>query len=48
MSVKGFKWRKDVDYKKYWTNYNSLSGERESGAKKIEKKKNGRTTFTYK
>jgi len=43
---KGSKWRKDFDFRKYWTNYPVLSGERVSKAKKI-KKKNGKTRYTY-
>lgn len=47
MAGKGDKWRKDFDYKKYWTNFPVLSGDHESKAKK-KKLKNGKTRYTYK
>ena len=46
MAGKGDKWRKDFDYKKYWTNFPTLTGEHLSPAKSIKKKK-GKTTYTY-
>jgi len=46
MAGKGSKWRKDFDFRKFWTNYPVLSGEQKTKAKKV-KKKNGKTTYTY-
>ena len=46
MAGKGDKWRKDVDYKKYWTNFPVLSGEYTPHAKEIKKNK-GKTTYKY-
>lgn len=47
MPGKGDKWRKDVDFKKYWTNYPTLTGEHKPKAVKIEKKKRGITRYKY-
>lgn len=46
MTGKGDKWRKDVDYNMYWTNFPTLSGEIETRAKKVTKK-DGKATYTY-
>ena len=43
---KGSKWRKEVDFKKYWTNYPTLTGNTISTVKKIEKKK-GKIKYVY-
>jgi len=54
---KGDKWRKDFDYSKYWTNYESLSAEEKVGKIKPAKKDhsvntkrltNGGTRYIYK
>ena len=44
---KGDKWRKDFDFKKYWTNFPTLTSKHESKAVKI-KNKNGKTKYIYK
>lgn len=45
-SGKGDKWRKDFNFKKYYTNFPTLTGEHETTAKKIIKK-NGKITYVY-
>jgi hypothetical protein len=48
MVGKGDKWRKDFDFNKYYTNMDSLSGEKpKTKAKKVIKLKNGKTRFIY-
>ena len=47
MAGKGDKWRKDVDYQKYWTNYPELSGQKQEAAKKVVKLKNGKTRYIF-
>ena len=44
---KGPELRKGADLRKYWTNFPVLSGEMPTKAVKV-KKKNGKTTYTYK
>ena len=46
MAGKGDKWRKDFDFKKYWTNFPTLTGDHKTSATKVEKKK-GKTRYTY-
>ena len=44
---KGDDLRKGVNYKKYWTNFDLISGQPvQTKAKKVVKKK-GKTTYTY-
>ena len=49
MSGKGDKWRKDFDFKKFWTNFDSISSEQidKPKYKKVKKIKINKTRYTY-
>lgn len=48
MNGKGDKWRKGVDFKKYWDNFPIPPNKKQSTAIKIEKKKHGKVRYNYK
>ena len=45
---KGSDWRKDFDFSKFWTNYDSLTGQNTFHYKKKKRLKNGKTRYIYK
>jgi len=48
---KGDKWRKWFNYKKYWTNFEELTGNDKdfySQVEKVVKKRGAKTTYVYK